>query len=230
MSPQCLLTPFTTTLLADDRVPAVISFSFVEFHIEIMKYLLVQVTVWGLMSMGCGWLCGVQQSRALCRSQREGAQCPTREPAAMPLPARRRAGPVQLAWPHCWKGTVSGRRAGPVQLARPHCPERDRVLPHVPLLHCLRDGELPSVSPIPAPQDRPSSGFGSHSGAAVAALLPSQPQTAHGMQVTCLCPLPPEACHRLGSCFRKYLWKVLSNLLPSLEERRAGASRLRGGC
>lgn len=210
MSPQCLLTPFTTTLLADDRVPAVISFSFVEFHIEIMKYLLVQVTVWGLMSMGCGWLCGVQQSRALCRSQRDGARCPTREPAAMPLPAR--------------------RRAGPVQLARPHCPGRDRVLPHVPLLHCLRDGELPSVSPIPAPQDRPSSGFGSHSGAAVAALLPSQPQTAHGMQVTCLCPLPPEACHRLGSCFRKYLWKVLSNLLPSLEERRAGASRLRGGC
>lgn len=38
MSPQCLLTPFTITLLAEDRVPVVISFSFADFHIEIMKY------------------------------------------------------------------------------------------------------------------------------------------------------------------------------------------------
>lgn len=65
MSPQCLLTPFTTTPLAEDRVPAVISFSFVDFHIENMKYLLVQITVWGLVSMGRGQFSDAQQSEAL---------------------------------------------------------------------------------------------------------------------------------------------------------------------
>lgn len=110
MSPQCLLTPFTTTLLAEDHVPAVISFSFVDFHIENMKYLLVQITVWGLVSMGCGKFSGVQQS---------GALCPTCQPAAVPLPACRRAGPE--SW-HCHTaGTATLPREG-------QCPSGEHTL------------------------------------------------------------------------------------------------------
>lgn len=65
MSPQCLLTPFTTTLLAKDRVPAAISFSFVDFHTDVMKYLLVQTQC----GASCQWDVGgfVGLSRAgLC--------------------------------------------------------------------------------------------------------------------------------------------------------------------